>query len=120
MIGNNVANITKINFCQVQSCPYLTFVTEHSTAIAAQVGGVTASGADTDHVLGVCQVLLPHLHRVQDVDVGVVDLVTRGHGLGGHHPHPELHHVLGGGDGGDGPGDAGLARVVHHGCQGEH
>ena len=65
--------------------------------------------------------LLSHLNRVQDVNVGVVDLFALGQTLGGNHPHLELHHVLVVvGDGGDGAGDAGLARVVHHGSQGEH
>ena len=42
------------------------------------------------HVLGEGQVAPPDLHWVQDVYVGIVDLLPLYEALGRHHPHPEL------------------------------
>ena len=65
---------------------------------------------------------LSNLHRIKDISVGIINLLTLVNIPGSHHPHGELYHVVAGGGGGeaDGPGDARLAGVVHHGCQGEH
>ena len=43
-----------------------------------------------EHVLGELQVASPDLDGVEDVDVGVVDLLPRLQSPGCHHPHAEL------------------------------
>lgn len=111
---------------------YLALPAQHSTPVRPQISGVQASlTTKTDfshnsartlrhrpagHVLGLQQQLLPHSHRVQNVDVGIEDLISFSQAPGSSDGHLESGCVRLV----DGSVDGGLAGVVHHGGQGEH
>lgn len=90
--------------------------TSHTCNTPADHRSVRAVTSPAGHVFGLQQQPLSHRDRVEDVDVGVEDLLSSLQAPGGSHWHFEgsLLCLV------DGPVDGGPARVVHHGRQGEH